>query len=202
MRLERENPLAGTITMATEGYIVHWAENPLASKIVLDDYGRLRLRYGIALDNIMEAKVTMQLAKDDKDLSWLDKCDAFTEEEGSYVKEIDRIFAWAEQELQGVHCGDCTHVPCPCMKCHAEGYLGFYTTKGLNGAGGHNAQEAFQHVKTLAEAIQRLNKRPITAIWEGWEAHVPRWTKEHEQTVAWLENYGREHNFLISRQAP
>jgi hypothetical protein len=183
------NPKIGT---------VEWAENPLASKITLTDYGRLQLKYNIALDHILQATVLFQMDADK--VPGLAEGELWVQKFGRHgeLEDIDKdITKWAvvlEKELVEIHNGDCTHKPMSCIKCCAEEMLDFYTTEGLVGAGGHHVQAAFRQpeVKTLDQAAHWLLTAPFKAEWEGWEQHVPRWTKERQTAAAWLQTYKAE----------
>ena len=174
----------------TDYYEVEWAENPLATIIRLTDEGRLRLKLGIAIDGIHEARVLFKLIREQNDIKWADKFDP-PEDVEAWIDE------WAkscEQGLHEQHCGDCTHVPMTCVKCLAENRLGFCTISGLGGAEGSAIQAAFSggDCMTIDEAIAYLNG-PISASWEGWEAHLPRWRAEHDSAARWLQTYKELH---------
>lgn len=175
-----------------ELYTVEWMPNPLESKIILTELGRMRLRFGVAMDAITDVQACLSLAKEQQDFKWCDKYDFYGENVDTYVEEQA---VKCEQWLIEEHCGDCTCVPAPCIRCYAEARLGFSTTETLGKHEGHNVQTAFRKGRTLDEAIAYL-KGPITAAWgtpKDWEAHMERWTKERNNAVEWLTKYKQEH---------
>lgn len=189
----------------TDLYRIEWAENPLNTKIFLTDMGRLYLRYQIAKDGILDAAVlinmdeTMDPPKHAK--KWVDGFD-YTTEEGQIERRIEEHATNNERWLaEEFHTGDCTCVPCSCIKCYAEEYLGVCTLEGLGKHPGASVAKAFSVVKTLAEAIHYLETEPIAATWgqpEDWEPYVPRWKQDRNKAVAWLRQYGQEHNFAVA----
>jgi hypothetical protein len=184
---------------------VEWAENPLKSRIILTDYGRLLLRYRLSTDAIHTACVLIGMDKTEgpptRGGRWVDQFDYLHLHEPTAVEaDIERVVtSMYEPYLTDMHCGDCTCVPCTCMKCHVESLLDCFTTVGLDKYAGHSVEMAFRDGRdTLAAAITWLRETPITATWEGWEAHLERWTKERQRAIAWMEQYGSQHGFATS----
>jgi hypothetical protein len=184
-------------------YRIQWAENPLASKVFLTERGRYYLRYKIALDGILDAAVLINMDKTmdppKNAVKWVDGFD-YTSEDGQAERRVEELAAQCEHWLSTeVHCGDCTCVPCGCIKCYAEGFLGISTIEGLGKHQGHYVEKAFSGIYSLSNAIQYLLTKPIQATWgkpEDWQQYVPRWTEERNAAVAWLQQYGKEHNFI------
>ena len=182
------------------GYTIEWAENPLASKIILGDEGRLRMRLGIAKDAVYTLLAACNLAKQHQEFHWLDQADEIGKDVDAY---IDKYMQWCEPALQSIHCGDCTCVPAMCEKCFAEQMLGFYTTEGLGKHEGHVLQSAFStETTTIEEAIAYID-RPIQPTWgtpKEWEGHMARWKDEHERAKQWLSQYLLEHILPMRRR--
>lgn len=178
-----------------DGVTVEWADNPLASRIVLDDYGRLLLRYAIAKDAIHSACVLIHMDKTQDPPSkgrWVDQFDFSSED---IEAQITRTAEWCEKALLDVHCGDCTCVPATCIKCYAEEFIHVNTIHNLGKHPGHYVECAFGDGRTtLEEALHWMRTEPIKATWAGWEVHAPRWKQERDAAIEWLERYGREHD--------
>jgi hypothetical protein len=189
-----------------KAYDVEWAENPLASRVVLTDYGRLLLRYHIAIDEVNTASVligmdiNLEAPKDGRWVGrWVDQFDQLGMNNEQIKAEIDRLAIGYEAELLSIHCGDCTHVACSCTKCHAEDLLEFSTTDGLGGGAGSYIQSAFRKDATIVDAIAWLSNHPATPTWgtpTDWAPHQKRWDAERDLAITWLTNYGKEHGFL------
>jgi hypothetical protein len=99
-------------------------------------------------------------------------------------------------ELRGSHAGDCTCVPCSCMKCQAEELLGISTIEGLGKHPAHYMESAFADGRDIDAAIAYLDDyRPSrTGVWLGhpqeeFDQHAPRWTREVKHAAAWLRRY-------------
>ncbi len=105
--------------------------------------------------------------------------------------------------LNTQHMGDCTCVPCSCMRCHAEEMLGINTIKGL---GKHQASKVLGAFgkdgnRTIDEAIASLdvtpeyNKSPTWPDSLDYNIHIPRWESERKSAAALLRTYKEEHDF-------
>ena len=107
--------------------------------------------------------------------------------------------------LQYPHGGDCTCVPCSCIRCLAEDMLGINTIEGLGKHSAYKVQGAFGEdgKRTIDEAIEALSAPREYVKSGGWthvtqedyEKHIPRWEKEREAAVKWLRAYKERHGF-------
>lgn len=168
----------------TRGLFVDIDENPLKTRIRLDDYGRLRLRLGMLEDALESANAVIKLARQEPDAKWL-------EAPMPDAAGVLAFFTHMERALLDVHAGDCTCVPASCLKCHAEGMLGISTIPGLGKYEGHAIQMAFGQLPagaTRADAVHWLRTAPIVGTWDGWEAHASRWRRERVNAASWLES--------------
>ena len=175
-------------------YRIEWAQNPLASCVVLTDKGRIRLQLGIAIDYLYEARASISLALRDKKFHWIEHFEYRGPEDVEMI--LQREAGRCEKDLLDIHCGDCTCVPAPCSKCHAEGMLGVDTIKGLGKHPGHKVQSIFWKGATLGQVIQKLDTEPITPTWgipKDWAPHMERWEQERHDAVQWLRAYQQEH---------
>lgn len=156
-----------------EGTTIEWAENPLATRILLTEAGKREF----VLRHI---------------LVWLlEDLDAAANWTGLDIEELaERTHAFEFlTELEKVHCGDCTCVPASCTKCHAEETAGIETTAGLGRHEGH-AIAGFT-TGTIEETIEKLRAPPVAT--EDWQKpHVERWSDERSRAIAWLTKYKTE----------
>lgn len=143
-----------------------WAPNPLRTVVELEDADLWLLRE------------SMQMQMDHDEPSWMNEL------------HDDYVAA-----LRGTHVGDCTCVPCSCLKCHAEGYLGINTIPGLGKHLAYKVNAAFgpDGERTIDEAIEYLanyDPKPTSPMWDGrlelWESCLPRWRDEASRAHAWL----------------
>ena len=110
-----------------------------------------------------------------------------------YVSERAKMYA---DELALGHSGDCTCVPCSCLKCHAENLVGIDTIAGL---GKHEASYiggAFgpkDSPRTLDAALVSLSDYEPKDVQEWGIPHVERWRGEAKRAHEWLIAYQREH---------
>ena len=107
--------------------------------------------------------------------------------------EIEQYISFIKE----THFGDCTCVPCSCVR--------FDTLKGL---GKHEASKVLgsfgkEGDRTIDEAIASLEQPTSyvkTEVWkaftqEQYESHIPRWENERVKAIAWLKAYKGEHEF-------
>lgn len=188
-------------SMDMTGFTIEWAENPLKSKILLDDYGRLRLKCAIAVDSLSDASVLIglelkgELARNGR--RWIENYE-YANSDIDIDADITEETARCEEYLKDQHCGDCTCAPMSCSRCHAESLLGVWTTSGLGKHEGNNVQSAFSDGReTLAAALHWLTTSAIEAKWEGWERYIDRWTRERKSAIEWLKAYAIAHGFKV-----
>jgi hypothetical protein len=185
-----------------------WNKNPLATVIELNDYEKQILALKLKIESHEESLFSawfyltdekcpdMERVKEELNpKGWMEE----DQEEGEshhYQKMVDYCIA----ELAGVHGGDCTCVPCSCLKCHAEDMIGVNTIKGLGKHGGHTIDAIFRENPdiSLAGAIEKLeNYNPVIKEGSGWEkrpeefaSYIPRWREQSLQAAKWLREYG------------
>jgi hypothetical protein len=202
--------------MMHPGISIEWERNPLATKIHLDDDAleRFKLRFTLIRlhDELFSAYFYL------KGLEGADLKEHFSPEralqelkpayELEYKDDAELIELLAKQfyfedylaELTGHHAGDCTCIPCTCMKCMAEDALGVNTIKGLDKQGAHRIDSLMRQGLTLSQTIDALEnptfERATTgARWtEGeFNKHLPRWTADSKKAAEWLRKYRDDH---------
>lgn len=108
---------------------------------------------------------------------------------------VKELFDHYVEELKLGHIGDCTCVPCSCSKCHAEAYLGVNTIPGLSKHMGNYLDRLFRkHGEENINGVLDELKNYEPEVTPGFEAHVPRWKKQADETYIWLLRYKEEHN--------
>ena len=186
-----------------------WHQNPFKTKVEIDerDKERILIAYqneeysNILCDLNLElngkynrpALTDLEIIKE-KVGRWDEICDLSVDAE-----EIQNYISY----LDTTHMGDCTCVPCSCMRCFVEDMLGINTIKGLGKHEANNVLGAFgkDEKKTIDEAIASLEAdkeyiKPET--WPdsvGYEIYIPRWESERKRAIEWLKKYKEEHGF-------
>lgn len=188
---------------------INWHPNPFYTKVEIDDRDRERVLLYLqneeyveilcGLDNALNGKYRGPALTDLEEIKkevgkWGDICDMTinSEEVMTFLSYIDTV-----------HLGDCTCVPCSCIRCQVEEALGIDTIKGLGKHSARKIEGAFgkDGNKTIDEAIATLERRPDYTkpeTWPdsvGWDVHIPRWEKEREAALVWLKKYKEEHGF-------
>lgn len=188
---------------------INWHPNPFRTTVEIDDRDKQMLLLAIQNEQYSEILCSLKL-----DLNGEFNRPALTDLE-VIKKEVDK---WGgicnldvdSEEVQNYisylnteHMGDCTCVPCSCMRCHAEEMLGINTIKGLGKHQANSVLGAFgkDGNKTINEALVSLYtireyRKPAT--WPdsvGYEVHIPRWESERISAAAWLKQYKEEHGF-------
>ena len=180
-----------------------YAENPMATKIELDDHEKEAYRMAIKLKefeylvydahwhladhydgkyfNLEKARArvdpTRWLSEDDEGPNRLDA-------------HVDMLLEHYIEELAGQHCGDCTCIACSCSKCQAEDRLGIDTIKGLGKHPGHKISSAFHNnQKTCAQVISEWEATPVIETQDWHKEHIERWQKERGHALEWLKAY-------------
>lgn len=141
--------------------IINYHPNPLRTTVDLDDDDRQRLRLKLIIEELEEriygAHFHLEPGDSFDPVEALKELDVDSLESESFDKRIDKLLNHYTEELQGIHCGDCTCVPCSCSKCHAEHLLGIDTTKGLHKHPAHYINSAYcDGRETLDEALEHL----------------------------------------------
>jgi hypothetical protein len=100
-----------------------------------------------------------------------------------------------EKALLGCHGGDCTCMPCSCLKCHAESAVGIDTIPGLNKHWAYKIDAAFRHAPTCPDAIAWMLEHPPEKMCQKpWQRpHIERWSREHARAIEWLTAYYHQH---------
>ena len=200
---------------------ITYTPNPLRTTVELDEHEKKELWYKIKIKELEEI-VGMAALYVSENPKWFDLEKARKELNNDYIyaesddaksgidKEADRMMGYYLEALQEEHIGDCTCVPCSCIKCHAEDMLGISTTKGLHKHAAHKIQNAFSRKdnpaegesvwleteRTIDEVLERLKNydpKPVSSAgWDrvgGWEQYAPRWKIEALSAYEWLLNY-------------
>ena len=104
-----------------------YTQNPLETVVEIDDMDRKVLRLKLIIELLEEnlGEAAFHVGKEHFDLDIVKKAVAWDTWSGEkFEAAINERITLAESELCGSHVGDCTCVPCSCMKCWAEDLLG------------------------------------------------------------------------------
>ncbi len=178
---------------------ITYSQNPLATIVELNEQEKKELWYKLKIENLSDdlfsAHFSLQegkyfdlkRAREAVDPSWYCSDDKPMKVDA----HVDMMLKHYVEELSGEHAGDCTCVACTCSKCLAEDMIGIQTTSGLNKYMGSTISSVFRNNKsfTCEDAI-RFMENESPKITEDWhQAHIDRWTKDHNQALEWLKNY-------------
>lgn len=189
--------------------IINWNQNPFKTKVEIDDRDKHMILLAhqneeytnilVSLDFGITGKYKSQkfetideVAKEIKEWEYI--CNLTAESE-----DIQAYFDYLDTE----HMGDCTCVPCSCIRCQVEYMLGINTIAGLGkhsagkvyGAFGKNGDKTLDEVIAILEADKEYIKPDTWPDKVGWDVHIPRWESERKSAVEWLKKYKEEHNF-------
>ncbi len=187
---------------------INYNKNPLYTTIDLDENEKKELWYKIKLERLEDLLYEAHFYLEEGSFFNLEKAklsanpDYFLSdndnEKSSLDQYCDRMLESILLNLKANHIGDCTCVPCSCLKCYGEGLLGINTLEGLGKHSAYKIDRAFgeNNERTLEEAIDSLkNYNPQVSNpkdWEklgGYEQYIPRWTSEAKLALDWLVNY-------------
>ena len=199
---------------------IEWNQNPLETKVFLDDSDRKYLRLAIQFEAATSAISYRDLANKKETPEDIERYKKYVDyydrivflENAEHEAELDEEVKNYEEDLQGYHIGDCTCFPATCSKCWAESLLGIDTIAGLGKHEGSAIDSCYWNTtskpwsrveKTIDEVIKELSKpmkREKNEAWknqtqEEYEKHIPRWEAEHKRAREWLKKYKQEHGF-------
>ena len=178
--------------------------NPLATIVELDDHDREVLKLKLIINDVNETFVeayfhlTEGKNYNPSAAKKLLLCDDDLEEKQS--AKATRLLNICQSELRKAHVGDCICVPCSCVKCYAESFLGINTIKDLRKHEASHINSAFNSGKTLDEVIKHLENY-ADAPKPGWaatrpelyESSLPRFLQEATAAAIWLKEYSAAH---------
>lgn len=199
-----------------DGITIEWAQNPLFTKVLLDERAKVEFKLRLIIDHISMDLfgAYFNLNKEKwpdhfnperalSELKPLFETEAKTDAEYIEILAEDAGYRWYLEELTGMHSGDCTCVACSCPKCRAESVLGIDTIKGLGkheASAIHDAFGGFDGNRSIDDAIKHLENYELKrdGAWlkypqEDFDKHVPRWTEENARALAWLKQYRADH---------
>jgi len=180
---------------------IEWNENPLKTKVYLDDKDRhilLRNHQAEEMMNIccgidswlagsIRENEEPTLEKIHQEIKrWRDICN---------MKPDDDYIQIMEDSLLYTHIGDCTCMAATCIKCLAEESLGIDTIEGLGKHPGAKIFSLFNKYETIDEVLDQLSQPSHYEKPDNWptkveyEKHIPRWEKERKRALEWLKKY-------------
>jgi hypothetical protein len=188
---------------------IHWHQNPFKTRIELDDRDRKMVLLALQCEEYEQILISLDMKLKDKEkpLTDLDEIKKRVGHWGEICnmevdsESVQRYLSYIDDE----HMGDCTCVPCSCMRCYLENMLGIDTIRGLGKHAARNVQSAFgvDGDRTIEAAIATLEEPKEYVKGDSWarfsqeeyEKHIPRWESERKAAAVWLRNYKQEHGF-------
>lgn len=191
---------------------INWNQNPFLTSVEIDERDEQMI-----LVAIQNEKYTSLLCNLDMELDGKFNWPALTDLD-EIKRQVDRWSAICNLEIDSEevqmyiyglstpHMGDCTCVPCSCIRCQVEEMLGINTLQGLGKHQAYKVQGAFgkEGSKSIDEAINSLNK-PYTIenrsdsyrdySEEDYNNLLVRWNSERESAIRWLQQYRERHGF-------
>lgn len=163
---------------------IEYNQNPLKSRVILDEQDLYLLRTAILVD---------ALDSELYDAYSTDRATSYDKATDAAYEEVERVLPYYLSALDGeTHWGDCTNACCSCTKCHAEDYLSISTLIGIREP--YYVDRAFDEGRqTLDEAIKYLRNNPAKATWEGSEPYVEGWQRRQDITIEDLMRYKELH---------
>ena len=188
---------------------INWQPNPFWTTVELDERDKQMILVSYQNEKYSDllCELNMRLRGDFRDPPLTDievikeKANKWAE---IYNLEVDSpLIADYISYIDDQHCGDCICVPCSCVRCWIESWLGIDTLKGLGKHEASNVLGAFgkDGKKTIDEAIATLeadNEYIKPDTWPdsvGYEIHIPRWESERKRAIEWLKKYKEQHGF-------
>lgn len=194
-------------------------ENPLRTVVELDEHDREVLWLKIKIEELKDRLFHTDFHLTEGEYFDLDDAryscnpDHYIQEDNqekvAVDKRVDLLFETYVQELAGWHSGDCTCVPCTCMKCMAEGVIGVDTLAPFPGkqvlakvdGAFLSYEDGKKKERSLKEALEYLRdyrvsrQKPVNwrTSQEEYERHIPRWENEAARAYEYLKNYAAEH---------
>lgn len=159
-----------------EGVTIEWADNPLATKVILTDAAKREF----VLRNIIQWMLDEDCSKLDEDVEDPIQALAIQTHAHAYL-----------EALEGTHVGDCTRAPSTCTKCVAEAVAGINTVKGLHAYEAAKIQGVFGPGMKIEEAIEKLGQ-PFASDYSDRPAYHQLMVESRERALAWLEAYRLE----------
>lgn len=188
----------GTTKDTIPGTTFEWKENPLASRIILDERGKEEFRLRALVKFMSDGAVGISVALDEDTRvfsveearreaarMWDNESKSDAEVRSNLIERYN-VESYLSA-LQEEHCGDCIHVPCSCIKCWAEEIAGTDTIAGLRG--GYSVANAFKKAVTLQQVIDSIESRSYQPDGTWKDNHIERWKVCDRDCLQWLKRY-------------
>lgn len=177
-----------------------YTQNPLASKIILDELEIEKLRYKVVKDTLYNKIVSIKYhllsggdieTEFDKLFNGIenDQCEVHPQ---VIDAEVQHSMKYLLESATESHCGDCTCVAMSCTKCELEDKLGINLAEGLYS---HHASYIADYFHdnpdaTAQDCVDEFKNNEIIAS-EAWHTpdNLKRWNKERKQSMRWMQDY-------------
>jgi len=206
---------------------IAWADNPLNTKVVLDEHDRQVLRLKVKVDDLLDRIGEAVFALDSEHQDFLAQRGKGLSAPEALVKALkvldldylygdakkgDRLYEDRIDELLGYHVealldphhGDCTCDACPCMKCHAERLLDIRTCPGLGNHEANYIRLAFQSTGPDGPDGPQGTAQQAIAYLRDYKPtrshHYESWSDEQWSKLAsrWSADATRAHDWLVA----
>lgn len=175
---------------------IEYKPNPSETIVHLDDSDKDRLENAVWESGIIDAAYSLYFNKEDDT-----KFESGMKELYYAIEKEIQIDDLVE-DLRYKHMGDCTCVPCSCMKCYAENKLGISTIKWFSKHSLYKIDNAFQKegatidsvIEYLENDYEKTLKKEKPESWskysqEEYEFHFERWIREAKIAAKELRKY-------------
>lgn len=186
---------------------INWHPNPLKTTIETDERDAHMVLYYLQQNDYADLLCGLDMMLKDGKMASIGEVHKEVKKWGDICNmDIDsEQVRYYIDALNTEHFGDCTCVPCSCIRCHAEEALGISTIEGCGKHSLYKIRDAFgkNGDATIDEALVALETPKTYVKGEAWknfsqadyESHIPRWEKEREEAAKWLRQYKEKHGF-------
>ena len=136
-------------------------ENPLETKVILDDNDRKILRLKVVNDELdwILIEIVEHVKKNNFDA--IKKCSEEYKNTTAFNNVVKKLVLEYENDLKHTHYGDCIRFACTCTKCKAEDYLDICTIPDLDSYSGYIIDKCFRELKTIDKVISYLQNSKV-----------------------------------------
>lgn len=181
---------------------IEYKPNPSETIVHLEESDKDRLSTAVWESGIVEAAYSLYFNKDDPT-----KLERNMEKLALAVEDQIDI-DYLVEDLKHKHMGDCTCVPCSCMKCYAEDKLGISTIRWFSKHSLYKIDDAFKREGATIDSVidflendyEKDLKKEKPASWERftqeqYEFHFERWIREAKIASNELKQYKEDVGF-------
>jgi hypothetical protein len=154
---------------------ITYNKNPLRTTVELDEHEKEILWYKVKVKEMEEDMLSAQFHLTQEKYYDMNKVKEHLdpeyfmsngpgEEKSGLDQRVDMLTTFYISQLMGWHCGDCTCVPCSCLKCAAEELIGIDTIKGLSKHQATKIDSASVKAPSPLSSISRLGQKSTLTL--------------------------------------